>query len=418
MRRVLLVALCASCGPLIGIDDIERGSGGAAGMGGGGAAGIGGASGGSGGSAGAGPVAEPCAGLGGLEPGAPWPMFRRCPSGSGRSRFRGPDGPAMRWSKTLAPYPFASTGPASDGVVSSPAIAADGTIFVGTASALAALSPQGELLWSFATGAVVDASPAIAADGTVVFGALDGRVHGVSQSGEPRFEYVTGGPVASSAVIAEDGTILVGSDDGKLHAIGPDGAPRWTYAAGGAIRTAPAIAPDGTIVVAAPDGVHAVTAAGKLVWKAASTSALLASPMLDASARVVAGASLLRAYDVATGAVAWSLPLATPPRGSASLFEGGDVLVPATPSLRVSPSGDVVWSKQPPAMPWSSAAVDAQGRAYLSAGFAIYALGDAGGTLWQAQGGVMTSSPAIGADGALYVSAVVSGNTTVIVLGP
>jgi hypothetical protein len=71
-----------------------------------------------------------------------WPMFGQNPQRTGRSPYSGPEVPYQKWSFT--------TG---DGVASSPAIGADGTIYVGSGdSNLYALNPDGSQKWSFTTG--------------------------------------------------------------------------------------------------------------------------------------------------------------------------------------------------------------------------------------------------------------------------
>ena len=67
-------------------------------------------------------------------------------------------------------------------------------------------------------GAAVASSPAIAADGTVFVGSDDGMIHSIGSDGTRRWAYRTGGPVFSSPAIAPDGTVHVGSADGRLYA--------------------------------------------------------------------------------------------------------------------------------------------------------------------------------------------------------
>ena len=68
------------------------------------------------------------------------------------------------------------------------------------------------------TAAPVASSPAIAADGTVYVGSDDGTVWAIGLNGDVRWTYKTGGTVFSSPAIAPDGTVYVGSADGRLYA--------------------------------------------------------------------------------------------------------------------------------------------------------------------------------------------------------
>ncbi len=68
---------------------------------------------------------------------------------------------------------------------SSPAIAADGTVYVGSSDKkLYAISPpasgaSGVLRWAFATGERIESSPAIGPDGTVYVGSFDGTLYAI-----------------------------------------------------------------------------------------------------------------------------------------------------------------------------------------------------------------------------------------------
>ncbi len=63
-------------------------------------------------------------------------------------------------------------------------------------------------------------SPAVGADGTVYVGTCAWRVLAVKRDGTIKWAILTGGEVLSSPAVGADGTLYVGSDDGKLYAIG------------------------------------------------------------------------------------------------------------------------------------------------------------------------------------------------------
>src|SRR5687768_6645246 len=69
----------------------------------------------------AGPVepGDPCADSENVEKGAPWPMWSRCATHPGRSHLRGPASPAILW-----------VYPTKGNVYSSPAVGANGTIYI------------------------------------------------------------------------------------------------------------------------------------------------------------------------------------------------------------------------------------------------------------------------------------------------
>lgn len=71
------------------------------------------------------------------------------------------------------------------------------------------------LLGCFSTGS----SPAIGADGTIYVGSGDGALYAVNPNGTIKGSYVTGGHIDSSPALGTDGTIYVGSGDGNLYAL-------------------------------------------------------------------------------------------------------------------------------------------------------------------------------------------------------
>jgi outer membrane protein assembly factor BamB len=109
---------------------------------------------------------------------------------------------------------------------SSPAIATDGTVYIGTDyHYLFAINPDGTQRWScFITfSSKIRSSPAIGADGIIYVGCDDNKLYAVNPDGSVKWSYDTGGKIESSPAIGIDGTVYVGSGDGKLYAIGePD----------------------------------------------------------------------------------------------------------------------------------------------------------------------------------------------------
>ncbi len=109
----------------------------------------------------------------------------------------------------------------------SPTIAAGGSVFVGTADGLWALDlATGAQRWEFTSGGGNEGSttsPALAADGTVYVGSSDKRFYAlIGSTGALRWEFVAGGPIRSSPVVGTDGTVYFGSDDGRVYALRGD----------------------------------------------------------------------------------------------------------------------------------------------------------------------------------------------------
>jgi outer membrane protein assembly factor BamB len=149
---------------------------------------------------------------------------------------------------------------------STPAIAADGTMYAGLSDGgLIAVSPQGSVRWTRSDLDGIRSSPAIAADGTIYVAGLR-HVYAVDPRGELRWAFETpeNAFAHSSPAVASDGTIYVGGTDGRLYAIRPDGSLRWTFDSGdkNIIYSGPSIARDGTIYFGSLHGLFAVSPDG------------------------------------------------------------------------------------------------------------------------------------------------------------
>ena len=108
------------------------------------------------------------------------------------------------------------------GIVSSPAIAADGTVYVGCLDGkLYALNGRtGELRWTFSSGAYfVLGSPSIDGFGRIFFGDSDGVIHALSPWGDELWSHAAQSNISSAAAIAQDGTLYLTSYDSTLYAI-------------------------------------------------------------------------------------------------------------------------------------------------------------------------------------------------------
>ena len=130
---------------------------------------------------------------------------------------------APKWVFNPLVYPNFGTS------VSSPAVAADGTIYYGGFDAmLYAVYPNGTLRWSYKLGALSFSSPAIGADGTVYIGCYDTKLYAVSASGILRWTFASdaSGGVYSSPVVDASGTIYF-SDGAATYAVSPTGSRLW-----------------------------------------------------------------------------------------------------------------------------------------------------------------------------------------------
>jgi outer membrane protein assembly factor BamB len=71
----------------------------------------------------------------------------------------------------------------------------------------------------YQTGSFVRSSPAIAQDGSIVVGSDDDYIYCLTSTGSLRWRYQTGSAVQSSPAIAQDGSIVVGSEDDYIYCL-------------------------------------------------------------------------------------------------------------------------------------------------------------------------------------------------------
>ncbi|MBI2263192.1 PQQ-binding-like beta-propeller repeat protein [Candidatus Berkelbacteria bacterium] len=152
------------------------------------------------------------------------------------------------------------------GIDCAPAIAADGTIYVGSQDKhLYAINADGTLKWKFAATDWVESSPAIGPDGTIYVGTSefgkDVNIYAINPDGTKKWSFPTGAGVYPSVAIGSEGTIYAGSRDGYFYAINPDGTEKWKFKPPGAKNgsvyqstTSAAIDKDGTIYYGAVNG--------------------------------------------------------------------------------------------------------------------------------------------------------------------
>jgi len=287
----------------------------------------------------------------------------------------------------------------------------------GSKHALARFSFQpGELKWVFATGAEVASSPALGADGTVYIGSFDGKVHALDgATGARKWVVTTGenGLVYSSPAVGVDGTVYVGSNDGKVYALdGTTGAQKWAVTTG-AVWSSPALGADGTVYIGSFDGrVYALNGAtGAQKWAFATGGEVHSSPALGADGTVYVGSNdgMVYALDGATGAKKWAFPTGGTVYSSPAIGADGTVHIGSSDGNVYALDGVTgarKWAFAVNGGAESSPAVGADGTVYVgSVEGRIYALDAATGAQKWVVGtsGTVHSSPALGADGVLYV---------------
>jgi outer membrane protein assembly factor BamB len=204
---------------------------------------------------------------------------------------------------------------AGGGSFSSPVVSG-GSVFTGCfdgklyafQAATTAHTAGGTILWTYATGGIVNSSPAIF-NNVIYFGSADRNVYAVTTAGALLWSYTTGAVVFDSPAVGA-GLVFVGSYDDNLYALKADtGALAWSATTNGAIRSSPAFA-YGLVYVGSDDGnLYAFNAhTGALQWSVNVGSAFgFGSPVVaDGVVYAAPSEGTLYAIQATTGAVLWT----------------------------------------------------------------------------------------------------------------
>lgn len=266
------------------------------------------------------PSRDPAALCGaGLQPGSPWAMQGRCVTRNAQTAAHGPSSAKNTWTST--------TGQGA----SSPVIAADGTIYVGSDDqSVYAVRPDGAVQWKYTTAASVASTPTIGKDGTLYVGSRDHKLYAISPNGKLKWAFTAGYYIDSSPAIGSDGTVYITADDGALYALNAaDGSAKW-HIAGGAM-TSVTIGHDGTLFVGSFDTyLHAIDpVTGTETWKIAldGGQAGYSAPAIGADGTIYISAdfqaqsggtnsSTLYAIRADGARVLWTFPMGGLVRGS------------------------------------------------------------------------------------------------------
>jgi outer membrane protein assembly factor BamB len=331
---------------------------------------------------------------------AAWPMFHLNPRHTGQSPYStAGDTGVMKWKFTTGYI-----------VESSPAVDADGTIYVGSLdSKLYAVNPDGSQKWSFKTGNGVPSSPAVGAGGTIYVGSGDGYLYAVNPNGSQKWKFNTGKEVLSSPAVGADGTIYVGSYDDNLYAVNPDGSQKWKFTTGDTLESSPAVDAHGTVYVGSDDGnLYAINPDGSQKWKFTTGQAVASSPAVGADGTIYFGSFDGNLYALnPDGSRKWKFTLPGVNSSPAVGADGTIYIGSYDDNLyAVNPDGGQKWKfTAGDEINFASPVVGADGTIYVgSLDHNLYAINPNSSQKWKfATGDMVESSPAIGADGTIYV---------------
>lgn len=374
---------------------------------------------------------------------SPWPMYH------GGHKHGGQSSVDTSHVNGFVKWTFEAGG----AIETSPVIGEDGTIYFGAHdNRLYAVNPDGIEKWNFYVGEPVYddifdvqkgilSTPAVAKDGTIYFSSLSDLFFALNPDGSEKWRHEL--PITSdtwtSPVIGKDGTIYIGSARrklegsktheyfdppiGGLYAFDPDGTLKWHVVAQSDMAGSPAIGDDGTIYAFIAEGkveadgyLKAISPDGKEIWKYHSIFSESSPSIADDGTIYFGLGGKVQGFTV--GLVALS------PDGKRKWFfpTSNDIsLIPAIANdgtiyagewdgkfYAFSPDGTVKWDFDVPKgyeSLISSPAIGAEGTIYFGATDGLHALNPDGTERWHYQRdiGSVVSSPAIGKDGTIYV---------------
>ena len=210
--------------------------------------------------------------------------------------------------------------------MTSPVLASDGTIYVGSGSRLYALNPNGSVKFSFDTAGAV-AKPAIGADGTIYIAAnVDpkfGYVYAIRPDGSLKPGWTlnpqaiispVSAPYVTAPVMSADKTrVYVAARDGYIYAfMASSGAVDWQRQPGNVINASVGVGPDGKVYTGTNDKkVYALNGAnGNIIWTSpfSASEDYASSPVVGPNGTLYIGNYDNRLYAInsADGSLIWS----------------------------------------------------------------------------------------------------------------
>lgn len=326
--------------------------------------------------------------------------------------------------KTVQVNPSMAWAPYDSGMScnSSPAIASDGTVYVGFYNAgsgkLTALT-AGALKWEYALGGETHSSPAIAKNGDVYIGCDDNKVYAIRSTGAPSWPtpFATTGKVTATPAVG-DSKVYVGSWDKNIYAINSTtGAEAWHYTTGDAVVSSAALSDDNVLYVGSLDKKlyaidrNSVSNPPALKWPAFTAhGAIYASPALGSTAVYFADlAGYVYCLNRLTGQDNWNLaaPIGGAFHSSPAIGPDGTVYIGSDDGKVYAingANGSVKWTFATGGAVQSSPAIDSNGTIYVgSAGKGLYAISSSGTQKWLLAGTSADSCPAIGLNRWIYM---------------
>ncbi|KAI9346546.1 quinon protein alcohol dehydrogenase-like superfamily [Obelidium mucronatum] len=262
----------------------------------------------------------------------PWPSFRGNPSNTAhfpQNTVTSPNPKAVLW-----------TFQTKRGIFSVPAIASDGTIFIGSAdhTFYALNGATGKQKWSIHTGEIIDSAAAIYKD-RVVFGSGDGHLYNVlASNGKVQWKFAahhSGEPGGGESTWFEgqvqidprDGQIFIGNDDYRFYSLDASGKEIFSYHPGpfpyGTTWSGAAIMQNGDAIATAMNGrYYRIDKKGNVKWHHEALFSISAAVVLHPTRELAffgTWGGIFRAINTENGNEEWKFDVNEEIYGAAAL---------------------------------------------------------------------------------------------------
>jgi len=224
---------------------------------------------------------------------------------------------------------------------------------------------------------------------------------------ELAWRYVTGGRVVAKPAVDHRGTIYILSDDRTLYALSALGRERWRYPVGRKLSAGPVVTYDGTVLLGTQSGILMATGAnGRLHWMFSPRTGGCLNPAVGSDGSIVLATTSGMIYCLSyTGKERWRYQVRAELASSPSIGEDGTVYVGTTDRrlLALNRDGSNKWEIELPASV-STPAIGHEGTLYVSAA-GIHRISPQGVLLWSYAIPADTSDPVLRSDGAIIAGA-------------
>ncbi|OUO84333.1 PQQ-binding-like beta-propeller repeat protein [Bacteroides sp. An269] len=284
---------------------------------------------------------------------------------------------------------------------------------------IAVLNNNGEEQWTYKAGDVVRSTPAVADDGTFYIGSYDDNLYAFkSESSTILGTYDTNDNVKyTSPAVDMDGTVYYGGDNQKLCALSAVSMSElWSADCGGDIQS-PVVIGDDAVYVCNNSGkmLAFAKADGSKLWEIEYGASCTAAPALGEDGTIymcgnTSDGGIVMAVNAADGIVKWQSP-------SVSKYDNSGIALDLSGRLYVGDSdgvmtcysqsnGDMVWTFRSQGRIRCTPAITDNGNICFGDGAGyFYILNEEGKQVYKEVklGNEICSSPAIGSDGTVYI---------------